>query len=190
MASAARKLLALFLPAKARSVSAQWEKRIDLVRSQIENRRFDKIDNELQQLDCWLAELPPQTPELPDWLNELGELYQNFGGNNIKAEEAFRRACSAAEAIHGESDIALSVPLNSLAVFLLQQRRADEARQLLERLLPIVEGHFGPDHSEVATCLENLAAVLRQQDKTSEATALRNRAVRIRVHAKDKTSEE
>lgn len=50
--------------------------------------------------------------------------------------------------------------------FLVYQGKYDEARELFERSVPMLEKTLGPHHSTVAQTLEDLAAVFRAQVRT------------------------
>jgi tetratricopeptide (TPR) repeat protein len=54
-----------------------------------------------------------------------------------------------------------------------------EAEQLLRRALSLDERCFGPDHPNVATCLNNLAALLHDSNRLEEAEVLYRRALAI-----------
>ena len=59
----------------------------------------------------------------------------------------------------------------------------DRAVAVAQKALQVAEQNVGPDHPDVATVLENLAAVYRATDRRSEAEVLEQRATRIRpVH--------
>lgn len=146
----------------------------------VEDRQYDKVEGRLDSALNWLNGLPEDEPRLHLRLSELADLYQSLAGSNSKAEELYGRSVRAAEKNYGKDSVEVAIPLNSLAILLIQQRRHDEAEQHLNRLLPIVEDAFGPDHREVASCLENLSAVLRQTNRAGEAAQLRSRAMKIR----------
>ncbi len=62
----------------------------------------------------------------------------------------------------------------------------DEAEPLFKRSLAIRKKALGPDHPEVATILENYAAMLREAGRTVEAVKMEARAKAIRArHAKE-----
>jgi tetratricopeptide (TPR) repeat protein len=54
-----------------------------------------------------------------------------------------------------------------------------EAEALYRRALAINEKYFGPDHPNVATDLNNLAELLRDTNRLSEAEPLIRRALAI-----------
>ena len=59
--------------------------------------------------------------------------------------------------------------------------RYREAEPLYQRSLAIREKALGPDHPNVATSLENYAALLRKLDRTAEAETMEVRAKAIRA---------
>ncbi len=65
-------------------------------------------------------------------------------------------------------------------VYRLQGRYA-EAEPLYKRALAILEKALGPDHPDVATTLENYAALLRKTGRTTEATKMEARGKAVRA---------
>jgi tetratricopeptide repeat protein len=61
---------------------------------------------------------------------------------------------------------------------------AREALRLFEEVLPIQEQVLGPDHPDVATCLENYGLLLRNMGRPDEAAPLEFRARAIRIRTK------
>ena len=57
----------------------------------------------------------------------------------------------------------------------------DRAVIVAQKALEVAEQKAGPDHPDVATSLENLAALYRTTKCVSEAEALEQRAARIRA---------
>ena len=55
-----------------------------------------------------------------------------------------------------------------------------QAEPLCKQSLKIVEKALGPEHPDVATCLNNLAAVYYTQGKCAEAEPLYERSLKIR----------
>ncbi len=77
--------------------------------------------------------------------------------------------------------------LNNLAGLYDDQGRYAEAEPLYKRSLVIREKVLGPGHPNVATSLENYAAVLRATGRTAEADKMAARAKAIRdKRAKEK----
>jgi len=75
-------------------------------------------------------------------------------------------------------DVAWS--LNGLAELYRAEGQYAKAEPLFQRALAILEKALGPDHPNVAICLENYALCLRAMDRSGEATPLEARAKTIR----------
>ncbi len=76
--------------------------------------------------------------------------------------------------------------LNNLANLYQAQGHYAEAEPLYQRALAIWEKTLGPDHPDVATSLENYAALLRETGRGEEAKEMEVRAKAIRAkHAQD-----
>ncbi|MEM6990917.1 MAG: tetratricopeptide repeat protein, partial [Myxococcota bacterium] len=65
--------------------------------------------------------------------------------------------------------------------FVAQQGDLQEALRLHQRALQSYEAALGPDHPEVAACLEHLGRALTHADRTAEALAHHHRALEIRL---------
>jgi len=61
------------------------------------------------------------------------------------------------------------------------QGRSSQAEPFFKRSLAIWEKALGPDHPNVATSLENMAALYRKSGREKEAEALEKRAAAIRA---------
>ncbi len=72
--------------------------------------------------------------------------------------------------------------LNNLAELYQARGHYAEAEPLYERSLAIQEKVLGPEHPDVATSLENYAALLRETARADEAERMEARAKAI--HAK------
>ena len=64
------------------------------------------------------------------------------------------------------------------------QGKYAEAEPLYQRSLTIVEKALGPEHPDVATTLDNYAALLRKTDRNAEADELEERTRAIRAIAR------
>ena len=73
--------------------------------------------------------------------------------------------------------------LNQQVIQLYNQGRYSEATPLAQRTLTIREKALGPDHSEVAAALNNLAELYRVQGRYADAESLHKRALTIREQA-------
>ncbi len=64
-------------------------------------------------------------------------------------------------------------------MFLKDTNRFYEAEPLMRRALKIREASFGPDHTQVAVSLSNLAVLLKDSSRYAEAEPLFRRALAI-----------
>ncbi len=71
--------------------------------------------------------------------------------------------------------------LNNLAALYQAQGNYAEAEPLYRRSLAIMEKALGPEHPNVATNLENYAALLRETGRADEAAEMEARAKAIRA---------
>lgn len=73
--------------------------------------------------------------------------------------------------------------LNNLAALFYSQGRYEEAKQLCGRILAIREKTLGPDHPDMAACLESYADLLRKSEdrKSEEAEKIKAQAAAIRA---------
>jgi tetratricopeptide (TPR) repeat protein len=171
------------LPNSPWTIEAAWQMRVGTVYKAIKGRRFDLVEPLLRTAEHDLFKIDPTPSGRVSKMNQLGDLFQELAGSNRDAERLYRQALSLSTDQLPAGDPGHALSLNNLGIFLLQQRKYDEAVPLLESLLPLVEERFGQNHVEVASCLENLAAVYRQTDQAQLASELRTRAVSIRRQA-------
>ncbi len=75
----------------------------------------------------------------------------------------------------------MATSLNNLAELYHAQGKYPEAEPLYQRALAIWEKALGPEHPNVATVLENYAALLRQMNRNSEAAEMEARVKAIRA---------
>ena len=69
--------------------------------------------------------------------------------------------------------------MNELGLYLQERIRFDEAEDLFRRVLALNEKLLGQDNPTVATCLNNLAELLRNTNCLSEAESMYRRALKI-----------
>ena len=175
-------------PSSKLALDFTWGKMLRNVDSTVKHQTYDHIEEALDQAMEWLEQTKQCHPDYPDKLCTLAGLYQSMAGDNTVAEELLRKALVVAETRDSPAGLQIAVPLNSLGLLLLQQRRGEEAEVVFQRLLKLVEDRLGEEHIEVATILENLAAVQRQTGHTDEASKTRARATEIRRRARDEDS--
>ncbi len=171
------------LPNSPWTIEGAWQTRVGVVYQAIQARRFEQIEPLLRTTEEAIFKIDPTPAGRVSKLNQLGDLFQEFAGSNQNAERLYRKALAVSNEMLPAGDPSHALSLNNLGILLLHQRKFDEAGSLFECLLPLVEERFGRDHVEVASCLENLAAVYRQTDKAQMASELRTRAVSIRRNA-------
>ncbi len=75
----------------------------------------------------------------------------------------------------------MATDLNNLAVLYHAEGRYAEAEPLHKRALAILEEARGPEHSVVASSLQNYAALLRKTGRGTEAAKMETRAKAIRA---------
>jgi tetratricopeptide (TPR) repeat protein len=103
---------------------------------------------------------------------------------NTDADPLLNTAVSAAEALSLKdkspaASNALSEALAARALFLVDTNHIADAEPLLRKALSIRESSLGPNDPLVAGTLNNLAEILRSQNKITEAIPLYERARRI-----------
>jgi len=69
--------------------------------------------------------------------------------------------------------------MNQLGLYLYAKGLYSEADPLMRKALKIDEASLGPDHPDVAICLNNLAQLLQATNRLSEAEPLMKRALKI-----------
>lgn len=117
------------------------------------------------------ADISVQIPELAN----KGETDQAIA----LAEDYVERARSES----GEDSLEYATAITWLAWLYKSQARYDEAEPLLKQALEIREQAFGPNHSLVATSLNNLIGVYQLQGRDAEVASLTARVDAIRAKA-------
>ena len=122
----------------------------------------------------WEKTLDPDHPYIAAILNNLGETYW-VRDEYQKAEQYFLRALTIKEKVMpGHPSVA--VTLNALANVYRDQERYAEAEPIYLRALSIRESTLEPDDSAIAETLSDLAKLLRQMGRVTEAARLEARA--------------
>ena len=103
-------------------------------------------------------------------------------GLYTEAEQQLTTALEEAERL-GLPDQRLTVSLSILALVYSAQNQPEKAEPLYQRLLILRETTLGPDHLEVAACLDNLAEVYEAQGQYTRAEPFYQRALSIREKA-------
>lgn len=96
-------------------------------------------------------------------------------GQYAEAEKMFAAAVDDAQGF-GADDLRLAKSLHNLAAVYGAQGKYAKAAPLYARALAILEKAEGPGSPDVATCMENYAAVLRELGRRAEAEQLEARA--------------
>ena len=76
--------------------------------------------------------------------------------------------------------------LNNLGVLYRAQKKYNESEAIFQRSLAIKEKVLGSDHLDLASTLENYAAVLKQTGQNQKAANLQKRASTIRTKSSAK----
>lgn len=119
-------------------------------------------------------------PNVVPALNNLGLLLIEVNRAE-EAEPLLRRAVGILESAFGQEHVELANTLSNLgwALHKLGARRFSEAAEVYRRAIGLWEGAFGEDHPSVGIGANNLAAVLRDADRLTDAEFELSRAVRI-----------
>jgi tetratricopeptide (TPR) repeat protein len=113
-------------------------------------------------------------------LQTLGELYRRRN-MAAKAEPFHRRALAVLESLPRREDRYLSGALLSLGTDCCDQRKYAKAEALYRRALALRENLLGPDHPQVADCLEFYTDLLKATGRDTEAAEMEARVRAIRL---------
>jgi tetratricopeptide (TPR) repeat protein len=121
------------------------------------------------------AELGPVHPSVAEPLSRLAKLLSDQSQYD-EAESLYRRALAIAEKEHGPEDSVVSKCVQGLGELLRIRARYDEAEALARRAVGMLDK---PDKSaiDLAEALDNLAAILTDEEKYAEAEELFRRAL-------------
>lgn len=134
----------------------------------------------------------PDDPHIATLLSNIASAYESLG-DLPKAEALLKEAIAAVDKPTGNpqkaaESVQLATFLNNLGE-LYQAQRDSRATPLLERALAMREKLHGPDHSDVAVTLNNLALVDWQENNLKQAEVRLLRAVAINQKAVDQGHE-
>ncbi|MEU0483513.1 tetratricopeptide repeat protein [Streptosporangium sp. NPDC006013] len=119
--------------------------------------RFDESERSYQRaLKIVEALHGADHPYLADINHNLGGL-NHARGTHALGEPFARRAVEIRRLVHGPAHPEVSGDQVALAA-ILRELGEEEAERLLREALAVFEEHFGPEHYEVASTLNNLAA--------------------------------
>ena len=120
----------------------------------------------------------PEHPDVAVTLNSLAALYA-AQDDYASAESALKRALAIREKALGADNHYTAESLNNLALLYAAQGRYSDAEPLYQRALVIFEQHKDP--RELATALENYAALLEETGRTAAAEEMDTRARAVRA---------
>jgi tetratricopeptide (TPR) repeat protein len=122
--------------------------------------------------------LGPNHPDVAVNLNSLAALYGSRD-DYASAEPLLQRALAIREQALGADDRYTGQSLNNLALLYAAEGRYADAEPLYQRAVRIFEQHTA--NTELATALENYAALLDETGRTNEAAQMETRARTIRA---------
>jgi tetratricopeptide (TPR) repeat protein len=117
-------------------------------------------------------------PDVATTLNSLGGLYA-ARDDYAAAEPLLKRALDIRARVLGADDRYTAQSANNLALLYAAQQRYAEAEPLYRRALTVFEQRN--DSAELATTLENYAAMLADMGRTEEAEEMERRARGLRA---------
>jgi tetratricopeptide (TPR) repeat protein len=171
-------LLAVVLFVSRDSARAEsWEVSYQSGMSAFDQGRFDEAR---QRLEAALAtsNLGTQDVRRAEICAALASAYQALG-EPIKAEFQFRAAQSIIESQRDAKPTLKVAILSEIGLFLLDQRRADEARLLLEQALQASHEAFGDRNLTTAMASTRLARYFKDAGRLHAAEKLLSRAVEV-----------
>ena len=116
--------------------------------------------------------------QVPSALLELASL-RRMEGRYGEAEQFARRALEKQEVFWGRDSLQVVGSLARLGDVCTKQDKTDEARELLNRAMAIIEKRSGPADASLAFLLEGLARLERAQGNYDLAETLTRRAIAI-----------
>ncbi|HEX5717076.1 MAG TPA: tetratricopeptide repeat protein, partial [Thermoanaerobaculia bacterium] len=117
------------------------------------------------------------SPEIGIYLNNLGMLLKVMGRLE-EAEPLMRRSAEICFSLAEASPYA-TMPINGLALLLMEKQQWAEAEELLQRALTLDQDMYGGTHTYVGRDLHNLALLLISTGRTVEAETLSRRSLEI-----------
>ena len=121
--------------------------------------------------------LGPEHPDVAVSLSNLAKLYY-AQGNYTQAEPLHLRALLIREKVLGPEHPGVAVCLSDLAMLYKDQGNYAQAEPLFQRTLSIREKALGLEHPDVIATLENYAILLYAMQRETEASQLRERAMK------------
>ncbi len=121
--------------------------------------------------------LGPNDPDVAWSIGDLGVLLRDRG-DYARAEPQFRRALAIFQ--HGKQGYGVAWTLNDLGILYRRRRDFGAAENYFQRAVAAFEQSVGESHPDLAGCLDNYAALLREMGRAAEAEPLERRASGIR----------
>jgi non-specific serine/threonine protein kinase/serine/threonine-protein kinase len=141
--------------------------------------RFDlALPNAQRAVELARATGPPGEPQLADYLNKLGRIYQQLARPR-EAEPLFRESLDIRRRVLQKDDPAISECVNNLAGLYVMQGKYSDAEPLFRELLERERTLHPKGEPVVALRLGNLALTLQHQGKLADAEALFREAVEV-----------
>lgn len=122
------------------------------------------------------AALGPQAPDVAATLTSLAGLYA-AADDYAAAEPPLRRALAIREKVYGADDRRTALSRNNLALLLAAEGRSAEAELLYLQAIAVLQER---DAADLATVLENYAALLADTGRAQQAEATEQRARQLR----------
>lgn len=132
----------------------------------------------LRALAIRSRELEPDSRDLAATLSNLGSLYANQGRNE-EAVSLYASALAICYRVLGAVHANTLVTLDSLVFAYQELEHFDEAGQLLEKHLHLVEQQLGPGHEAVASALYSLGWFCEKRNEPEKAAGFYRRAISI-----------
>lgn len=136
------------------------------------------IDLQQQALALREQALGPMHPDVASTLNSIAALHA-AGDDYDAAEPLLVRALAIREGALGRDDPQTAKSMNNLALLYAAQGRYAEAEPLYQRAIAIFEQHH--EELQLATTVENYAALLEETGRSSDAAAMEERARALRA---------
>jgi tetratricopeptide (TPR) repeat protein len=134
-----------------------------------------------QALAVFEREVGPDHPDVANILNTLAGLHQDQGEYG-QAEQLLQRSVALLARVPGSLEVVEVLRVQALcglAGVYRVQGRYGEAEPLFQQALQRAEAALGPDHLEVATCLNNLGVLYKFTGQFAAAGRLYRRALAI-----------
>ncbi|MGA7326260.1 MAG: tetratricopeptide repeat protein [Rhodomicrobium sp.] len=122
------------------------------------------------------AQFGPNHPEYAVALNNMAEMLRLLN-RPVEAEALYRQVLAIDDKYRDRVEAAIH--RSNFAALLEQTGKLEEAERLRRAALAIMERHYGAEHPEVSTALNDLAVLLKDKNRLREAETLLRRALSI-----------